>query len=186
MANNRSGKSERSGRVKSSQETPAESAQLSAALDLLREILKNGTNHNRPWNTTAGLDSREARSWSSPRYGMVMLTLGWKQNEGFWQNQVAPWMKELEGLPVDKIMECPICAKLYYRSRVDKSPCQGRCANILRVRRARHEPAEQGRPAIRKLKTRAARPTWQPQWGSSMLSLSQGGDEMTTLPTMLG
>jgi hypothetical protein len=47
MADSRSGKSKGSGRVKSSQERPSEPDQLSAALDLLREILKNGTNHNR-------------------------------------------------------------------------------------------------------------------------------------------
>jgi hypothetical protein len=47
MADNRGGKGEGPGRVKSSKETPVESDQLSAPLDLLREILKNGTNHNR-------------------------------------------------------------------------------------------------------------------------------------------
>jgi hypothetical protein len=41
--NNRSGKNQGSSRVKSSKETPSESGQLSAALDLLRDILKNGT-----------------------------------------------------------------------------------------------------------------------------------------------
>jgi hypothetical protein len=50
MANSRGSKGKGLDRVKAASE-PAEtdsgSAQLSAALDLLREILKNGTNHNR-------------------------------------------------------------------------------------------------------------------------------------------
>jgi hypothetical protein len=49
MANNRSGKGQGSGRVKSSREMPSEPDQFSVALNLLREILQNETIHNRKY-----------------------------------------------------------------------------------------------------------------------------------------
>jgi hypothetical protein len=69
---------------------------------------------------------------------LLKITNAWLEVErGVLTIQIAPWLKELEGLPVNKIMECPICATLFYRSRLDKSACSAQCGNTLRVRRNR-------------------------------------------------
>ena len=55
--------------------------------------------------------------------------------------RLAPFLELLKGIEASRIRQCPICTKLFWAGRRDKSACTEECSRVLRQRRLRENRA---------------------------------------------
>jgi predicted nucleic acid-binding Zn ribbon protein len=65
-----------------------------------------------------------------------------KDEEGLLAVSVDGILRTLLNTEIDRLRECPVCASVFWASRLDQKGCTLRCGDILRKRRARQLLAE--------------------------------------------
>jgi hypothetical protein len=129
--------------------------------DFLRNIAKNNAEM---WTKYKSYDERLMLAYWQAR-GIVNISstitiINWSLDKGRLNARLPSWIEDLREIEVIRIRECPICKRIFWAGRLDKSACSlKKCGQVWRQRLSRKAwdtHGEQYKRARKKKKEKSA------------------------------